>query len=131
MFSKATNRSPGLHGQLGTHPGAPCHITGNVAPLPLRVWSLVRLLMTGRNQARNPGRTVRSLRFTSCLLRHQHQTLSSVSSAWTSGVAVVQLLSHVHLCNPKDCSMPGYPGIEPGSPELQADTLTSGPPGKP
>ena len=53
------------------------------------------------------------------------------------------------LCNPMDCSLPGSPsrdffkamfpsaghlldpGIEPGSPALQADSLLSEPPGKP
>ena len=59
------------------------------------------------------------------------------------------------LCDPVDCSLPGFsvhgfprqeywsglpfpspgdlpdPGIEPGSPTLEADTLTSEPPGKP
>ena len=63
------------------------------------------------------------------------------------------------LCNPVDCSLPGFyqaspsmgfsrqkywsglpfpspgdlpnPGIEPGSPALEADALTSEPPGKP
>ena len=64
-------------------------------------------------------------------------------------------LSCVRLCNPMDCSLSGSsihgifqarvlewvaisfsrgssdPGIEPGSPALQADTLSSEPPGKP
>ena len=63
-------------------------------------------------------------------------------------------LSHVQLCDPLDCCPPGssvqgfprqedwsglpfpspgdlpYPGIEPGSPTLQADALPSEPPGK-
>ena len=67
----------------------------------------------------------------------------------------VKLLSHVRLCDPMDCSLPGFsvhgfsrreywsgllfpspgdlpdPGIEPGSPTLQAEALTSEPPGKP
>ena len=49
------------------------------------------------------------------------------------------------LCNPVDCSLPGFsihglpfpspgdlpdPGIKPGSPTLEADALTSEPPGK-
>ena len=108
LFSKATNKSQGLHGQLGTHPGAPCQVTGNVAPLPFRVWSLVRLLMTGRNQARNPSRTVRSLLFTSCRLQHQHQTLSSVSSAWTSGVLLFscQVMSDSATLRTAACQAP-------------------------
>ena len=64
-------------------------------------------------------------------------------------------LSHVRLCDPMDCSLPGSslhgilqarvlewvaiafsrgssrPRIEPESPEFQADALTSEPPGKP
>ena len=67
----------------------------------------------------------------------------------------VKLLSCVRLCDLMDCSPPGSsihgilqarilewvaisfsgdlpdPGIEPRSPELQADALTSEPPGKP
>ena len=63
--------------------------------------------------------------------------------------------SYLTLCNPKDCSLPGFsvhgilqarilgwvalsfsrdfpnPGIEPRSPSLQADSLPSEPPGKP
>ena len=68
----------------------------------------------------------------------------------------VKLLSHVHgtLCDPTDCSLPGFsvhgifqatvlqwvavsfpedlpsPGIKPRSPTLQADTLISEPVGK-
>jgi len=65
----------------------------------------------------------------------------------------VKSLSRVRLCNPMDCSLPGSsihwifqarilewvaisfsrgsdPGIEPGSPVLQAGSLTSEPPGK-
>ena len=67
----------------------------------------------------------------------------------------MELLSRVRLCNPMDCSMPSSsihwifqarilewvatsfstdlpdPGIEPGSPALQAGSLLSEPPGKP
>ena len=65
----------------------------------------------------------------------------------------VKSLSRVQLCNPMDCSLPGYmgfsrqeywsvlpfpspgdlpdPGIKPRSPALKADTLPSEPPGKP
>ena len=67
----------------------------------------------------------------------------------------VTLLSHARLCDPVDCSLQGSsvpgifqarvlewvaisfsrgssdPGIKPGSPTLEADTLTSEPPGKP
>ena len=63
-------------------------------------------------------------------------------------------LSHIQLCDPMDCSLPGFsihgifqarvpewvaisfsgdlsdPGIKPGSPTLQADALPSKPPGK-
>ena len=70
-------------------------------------------------------------------------------------LTLVKLLSPVRLCDPMDCSPPGSslhgilqarvlewvaipfsrgssdPGIEPGSPALQADALTSEPPGKP
>ena len=66
----------------------------------------------------------------------------------------VKSLSRVRLCDPMDCSLPGFsvhgifqarvpewfaisfsgdlpdPGIEPGSPTLQADALPSKPPGK-
>ena len=66
----------------------------------------------------------------------------------------VNSLSRVRLCDPVDCNLPGSsvhgilqarildglpfpspgdlpdPGIEPGSPALQADALTSEPPGK-
>ena len=65
-----------------------------------------------------------------------------------------KLLSRVRLCDPMDCSLPGSsvhgilqqeywsglpfpspgdlpnPGIKPGSPTLEADALTSEPPGK-
>ena len=40
-------------------------------------------------------------------------------------------LSRVRLCDPVDCNLLGFSGIEPGSPALQADALTSEPPGKP
>ena len=66
----------------------------------------------------------------------------------------VKSLSHVQLCDPMDCSLPGFsihgifqarvpewvaisfsgdlsdPGIKPGSPTLQADAWPSKPPGK-
>ena len=68
---------------------------------------------------------------------------------------VISTQSCLTLCDPVDCSLPGSsilgfsrqeywrglpfpspgdlpnPGIEPGSPALQADALTSQPPGKP
>ena len=68
--------------------------------------------------------------------------MSSVSSRLS--VSVTQ--SCPTLCNPMDCSSPGSsvhgilqarrlecpdPGIEPGTPALQADSLPSEPPGKP
>ena len=70
-------------------------------------------------------------------------------------VKVKSLKSCPTLCDPVDCSLPGFsvhgilrarywsglpfpspgdfpnPGIEPGSPALEADALTSEPPGKP
>ena len=46
-------------------------------------------------------------------------------------VVVVKSLSRVRLCDPVDCNLLGFSGIEPGSPALQADALTSEPPGKP
>ena len=78
---------------------------------------------------------------------------SLVWSGSGSGSEVAQ--SCLTLCDPMDCSLPGpsihgilqarilqwvaisfsrgssYPGIEPRSPSLQADALTSEPPGKP
>ena len=83
-------------------------------------------------------------------------TLSSLRilpNLWVSVVLITQ--SYPTLCNPTDCSLQGssvhgilqgrilegvafpspgdlpYPGIEPGSPTLQADPLLSKPPGKP
>ena len=65
-------------------------------------------------------------------------------------VKVLSTQSYPTLCNLMDCSLPGFsrqeywsglpfpspgdlpsPGIEPRSPALEADTLTSEPPGKP
>ena len=72
-----------------------------------------------------------------------------------AGVCVLAAQSYPALCKPKDCSPPGSsvhgilqarilnelpfpppgdlpnPGIESGSPALQADSLPSEPPGKP
>ena len=75
----------------------------------------------------------------------------SSSKQQTKETEVTQ--SYLTLCDPMDCGLPGfsihgilqarilewvfpspgdlpYPGIEPGSPTLEADALTSEPPGK-
>ena len=74
---------------------------------------------------------------------------------WQMGSLPLAPPGKPHLCNPVDCSLPGFsvhgilqarvlewvtisfsrgssrPGIEPGSPALEADALTTEPPGKP
>ena len=87
--------------------------------------------------------------------RHFFTVLSHGGSYLIVWEVKVKSLSRVRLCDPTDCSLPGSsirgifqprvservaisfsrdlsdPGIEPGSPALQADVLPSEPPGKP
>ena len=82
-------------------------------------------------------------------------TETEAQLAYSSETETVSLSVHVWLCNPMDCSLPGssvhgifqasilewiafpfsrassWPGIKLGSPTLQADSLSSEPPGKP
>ena len=82
-------------------------------------------------------------------------TETEAQLAYSSETETVSLSVHVWLCNPMNCSLPGssvhgifqasilvwiaipfsrassWPGIKLGSPTLQADSLTSEPPGKP
>ena len=78
-------------------------------------------------------------------MHSEYKTLTGYMKVKSSEVAQ----SCRTLCDPMDCSPPGSssmgfsrqehwsglprpsPGIEPGSPALQADTLPSEPPGKP
>ena len=80
-----------------------------------------------------------------------HSSLSQCVAPWLTFESEVAQ-SCLTLCDPMDCSLPSMgfsrqeywsglsfpspgdlpdPGIEPGSPEFQADALTSEPPGKP
>ena len=83
----------------------------------------------------------------------ESREVKAVNKTLTEVSEVAQLC--LILCNPMDCSLPGFsvhgilqarilewvtisfsrdlpnPGIEPGSPALEADALTSEPPGKP
>ena len=90
-------------------------------------------------------------------VRHDSATTTTATVKprnWAVCVACVIAQSYLTLCNPLDCSLPGFcvhgilqarllecvaitfsrdlpnPGFEPGSPTLQADSLPTEPPGR-